>query len=366
MAFFDKIGQTITSGVSTVSDSTKSLAENTKLNSQINATKTSLAKAYEEIGKYYYNNRNGSISSEALESMCADVDRLKDELHDMELRYKLAKGFVPCSNCGSDVSVNSTFCANCGTRVTIPKLINADVPEGKKKCVKCGSIENADTKFCSSCGTKMPEETASAAAVEEPKQESRVCPKCGITMPIEMKFCSSCGTKLDDEQPKSEEKPAEVIEIAEPVAATAPAEEAVASDAAPDVSEAPVETSAPVEEAPVAEETIETASAEDAHEEAASANADNTLKCSACGSELTEGSRFCMECGTPVAAAGTAPVPAEPTEEKTPVMAAASAPAPATPSSPEAVSPADSKVCSKCGKVEPDNMRFCSECGNKL
>lgn len=339
MAFFDKIGQTITSGVSTVSDSTKSLAENTKLNSQINATKTSLAKAYEEIGKYYYNNRKESLSSDALESMCADVDRLKDELHDMELRYKLAKGFVPCSNCGSDVSVNSTFCANCGTRVTIPKLINADVPDGKKKCVKCGSIENADTKFCSNCGTKMPEDVAYAAAAEEPKQESRVCPKCGITMPIEMKFCASCGTRLDEEQPKAEEKPAENTEAAELV-----------------------ETAAPAEEAPAAEETAEAASAEPTP-----VSTDNALKCSGCGAELTEDSRFCMECGTPVAAAAEAvPAPEEPAEEKTPVMAAAPVPAPAAPSAAEVVSAADSKVCSKCGKVEPANMKFCSECGNKL
>ena len=334
MAFFDKIGQTISAGVSSVSDSTKTFAGTAKLNSQINTAKNNIKKTYEDMGKYYYDNR-GNASTAELDRMCGEIDKLNDEIHDLELKVKLAKGIVPCSNCGADVSVNSSFCANCGAKVVMPTAAET-VPEGKKKCIKCGSIEDADTKFCSQCGTKMPEEVQ---AVEETK----VCPKCGITQPADMKFCANCGAKL--EEPK-EETAAETAENTEEKPAEA-AEEKPA-EAAEEKPEAVEEKTEAAEEKPA--EATEEAKAEEnaavaapaeqvtAQPEIKAETADvKMLVCANCGNKEPEGTRFCSECGAQFGAPKA-----------------------------EAVSPADSVVCSKCGNVEPGGTRFCSECGNKL
>lgn len=316
MAFFDKIGQTISAGVTSVSDSTKTFAGTAKLNSQINTAKNNIKKTYEDMGKYYYDNR-GNVSTAELDRMCGEIDKLNDEIHDLELKVKLAKGIVPCSNCGADVSVNSSFCANCGAKVVMPTAAET-VPEGKKKCIKCGSIEDADTKFCSQCGTKMPEEVQ---AVEVTK----VCPKCGITQPGDMKFCANCGAKLEEpaEEKPTEEKPEAVEEKpAEPI------EEKAAEAAEETPAEATEEIAAVA--APAEQETAQPETKEKTAEE-------KPLVCQKCGNKEPEGTRFCSECGTQFGAPKV-----------------------------EAVSPADSVVCSKCGNVEPGGTRFCSECGNKL
>ncbi len=320
MAFFDKIGQTISAGVTSVSDSTKTFAGTAKLNSQINTAKNNIKKTYEDMGKYYYDNR-GNASTAELDRMCDEIDKLNDEIHDLELKVKLAKGIVPCSNCGADVSVNSSFCANCGAKVVMPTAAET-VPEGKKKCIKCGSIEDADTKFCSQCGTKMPEEVQ---AVEETK----VCPKCGITQPADMKFCANCGAKLEEpaeEKPAEaiEEKPAELVEE-KPEAVEEKTVETAEEKPAEKAEEANAAVAAPAE--PVA-----------AQPETKEETEDKPLVCPKCGNKEPEGTRFCSECGTQFGASKAV----------------------------EAVSPADSVVCSKCGNVEPGGTRFCSECGNKL
>ena len=63
--------------------------------------------------KICYNNRDKEINKEQLKEMFDKIDAIKVENKDLELKVKLAKGFVPCKNCGEDVPVNASFCAKC-------------------------------------------------------------------------------------------------------------------------------------------------------------------------------------------------------------------------------------------------------------
>lgn len=383
MAFFDKIGQTISHGVASVTDTTKSLTSTAKLNSQISSNNNTIKETFQEIGEFCYNNKDNEIDKEKLVPMFEKIDALKLENKDLELKVKLAKGFVPCAQCGADVSLNSAFCAACGAKVVVPQTESEPTPDDKKRCSKCGNLENLDTKFCSSCGTKLPEKGPAAP-------ETIVCPNCGITMPGNMKFCSECGTKLEAPVPVIEEPAAEpAIEeqtVAEPVAEEPaieeqPSVEPITEEPAPIIEEAP----AVVEEASVAEEApsgiicptcgkveadgmkfcsecgtkleapahvVEEVSAV---EEAPAVEEVSGLVCPSCGNKEADGVRFCSECGTklevPAPVVAQAPAPVVPAEEAPTV---------------DDVSAADKIVCSKCGNIEISGTRFCSECGSKL
>ncbi len=331
MAFFDKIGQTISNGVSSVSDTTKSLAGTAKLNSQINTNKNTIKETYQQIGEYCYNNREGAIDKEKLVPMFEEIDRLTLENKDLELKVKLAKGYVPCKNCGADVAVNTSFCANCGAKVVVPAPESEKTPEGKKRCLKCGNLEDEATKFCSSCGTKLPDVAPTTV----------VCPNCSATLPANMKFCSECGTKVDAPAPIAEEAP-----IVEETPAVAPVEEvAVAEETEIKGTPAP---EAVVEEVvePVAEEVavVEGTSTPVIVEEAV---APAGQVCPNCGNKENDGMKFCSECGHKFEVAPVeAPVIEAPVIEETPAPVG--------------------NVCSGCGNTEPDGVKFCSQCGTKL
>ena len=65
----------------------------------------------------------------------------------------------------------------------------------------------------------------------------------------------------------------------------------------------------------------------------------NMAKCSKCGSELKEGQKFCMKCGTP-----------------------------ATANSPVAVKrqPIEAAVCANCGNPLKPGQKFCMKCGTPV
>jgi len=214
MAFFEKIGGAITSGVGATANKAKDITDQTKLGNEIHSKKKELNGLYAQIGKLYVEGAEATkideIKNNALE--------LSNYIDALEEKYNDAKGLKKCEICGEIIDNSSVFCAHCGGKQSV--RVN--------KCVKCRTVLADGVAFCFNCGTKQPDlnavveqETVEPATtdvkaeenvavepvimqaeekvVEEDKKaepEFIFCTNCGKKEEAGTKFCSECGTKL--------------------------------------------------------------------------------------------------------------------------------------------------------------------------
>jgi len=81
-----------------------------------------------------------------------------------------------CSECGSIIDDNTSFCPHCGHRRFVqPSPLRLEMIE----CDKCGHKSPKGSKFCSHCGDPF-----------------LCCPNCGADNPETAKFCRECGKTL--------------------------------------------------------------------------------------------------------------------------------------------------------------------------
>ncbi len=285
---------------------------------------------------------------------------------------------INCKNCGQSISAELKFCLYCGkpleeeadastpVPVAAPIPVVAPVPvvpvapvvaptpitvinenvqaapteeaqteetvsvEATTYCTGCGAALEPECRFCINCGKPVEEaptpteptpvvdpvpviestptvevvEEIQTAPVEEPKTEETTsveatiyCTGCGAVLEPENRFCINCGKPVEEAPTPTEPTPV-VIPVAEPT---------------------PIVESAPVIQPPTEEPKAE------------------ENKCTNCGNAIAEGVKFCIYCGTPVAAPVSQPV----------------------------VIPA-LKKCPNCGNEYMPDMMFCTECGTKL
>ena len=57
---------------------------------------------------------------------------------------------IKCSNCGNEISCDSSFCPKCGTDLKSQKLANDNL-----FCPNCGTPTEADNLFCPKCGKNL-------------------------------------------------------------------------------------------------------------------------------------------------------------------------------------------------------------------
>ena len=335
MAFFEKIGGAITSGVGATANKAKDITDQSKLSSEINSKKKEVKEIYTSIGKLYV---EGADEAKLLE-LKNNALELKKVIDALEEKYNDAKGLKKCELCGEVIDNASVFCAHCGGKQTT--RVN--------KCVKCRTVLADGVAFCFNCGTKQPDlnAVASAPVVEQPAaapvvEEPVVAPVVEEPVVAEPAVEEAVIEEVAIEEPAVEEAVIEEVAVEEPAVEEAVIEEVAVEE--PAVSETEIEdidvedaVIEPVEdivpdfvpaEEVVVEEVEEVA-------EAVVEEVSATIKCASCGAELDDDSAFCTECGTPV----------NKVEEK----------------------PEQSFVfCTNCGNKEDAGTKFCSECGTKL
>lgn len=114
MAFFTKLGETISATGKDVSQKARELTEIAKLNMDVKAKEDFVTKQYMEIGKQYFELHKGDE-----EPFFEEIGLIKDSLAEIEqLKSDIAelKGKKKCPECGAVVEQDSAYCSKCGAK----------------------------------------------------------------------------------------------------------------------------------------------------------------------------------------------------------------------------------------------------------
>lgn len=160
------VGKTATDTYNTVADKSGKVIEDAKLRISITDKESEIETIYEEMGKTVYDSyKSGEEVGKVFTKEAKKIDKLMNEIEDMNKKILLNKGLRNCDNCGEVIPTESMFCQNCGEK---QKPVKVKKDKEKKEETK---KEEPKEKVCAQCGL-----------VCEPK--SKFCPKCGYAFEI--------------------------------------------------------------------------------------------------------------------------------------------------------------------------------------
>lgn len=152
MAFFDKVGATLSTFGNDVSSKTKSMVEVSNLNGQLKNCEESLKDYYREIGELYYT-RNKDNPEAYMTGLFQKVKEAEDAIKHLQDSIRRAKGTTVCPNCNMELPAGTVFCSACGSKVEAAAEETKEEYAGK--CEKCGSDLKVGAAFCANCGAKV-------------------------------------------------------------------------------------------------------------------------------------------------------------------------------------------------------------------
>ena len=164
-------------------------------------------------------------------------------------------------------------------------------------CPACGAGNPSGNRFCSSCGNTItaPAQTAATSGV--------VCGSCNSSNPAGSKFCLSCGTPLGSTAQPAAAQPGVVTAETN----TAPAATMVAAAgaaAAPSITPPVTPTVEDTNKTPSPlSATADTVIVEKPEPEISQPQPAPEQVCTGCGAAVTDETKFCRACGTPVRSA---------------------------------------------------------------
>lgn len=151
--------------------------EISELTRNIQAARLRVSDISSAIGKKYYEQKKDAPEAEYVQ-MFNDMRAAENQIEQMETRIKFLNGIVVCTNCKTDNSVNSSFCAACGSR--LPHTYTAD---GANRCSRCGNIINPGQLFCGNCGQKVEnvqQPAAQAPIAQQPAAQAPVAQPAAV------------------------------------------------------------------------------------------------------------------------------------------------------------------------------------------
>ena len=210
MAFFDKIGETISSKGKGVAQKAKDMAEISDLNKQINQCNQKINDSYMEIGYYYYQAHKDD-GDDPFAAQCAGIRQAMEQAEALRGQIQRIKGVRVCPNCHAEVPHDSQYCGYCGFR-----LAPQSQPVNPGQAAYQGQPAFQDSY---SQGTSEPQaapqpeqapqeqpvfqgyqdgqpEQASQPQPDPQSTGSLTCPGCGSPIRADDIFCAECGRKL--------------------------------------------------------------------------------------------------------------------------------------------------------------------------
>lgn len=226
MAFFNKLGDTLSSVGKDVVKKAKDLTDSTKYTSQIASEENKIAALYQAIGKEYFNEYGTDESApyadyiSEIKQHIAKIEKLKKLLQEL-------KGVTLCPVCNKEIPTAALFCPSCGAKICAPAKedLKEESPINSESTKNSGFTKNSgytnsgytnseytntqssdhihdseyDQKLKHTYDSTCTQNSECTAETKEPAIESEkfFCPNCGHSCTKNSKFCTSCGAKLD-------------------------------------------------------------------------------------------------------------------------------------------------------------------------
>ncbi|MFT4146924.1 MAG: zinc-ribbon domain-containing protein [Mobilitalea sp.] len=155
MAFFDKVGETISTKSKDVVKKAKDLAEISNLNGQINTQEEVVNKALIELGRTYYEEHK-DIADDVHAAKMNKIKVALDRIQQLRTDINIIKGVTNCTTCGAEMASGSIFCSSCGAKVSTAVVVSVETTVNIEKiCPQCRASVSDDALFCTSCGQKL-------------------------------------------------------------------------------------------------------------------------------------------------------------------------------------------------------------------
>ncbi len=215
MAFFDKIGEKLTSGANAVSSGAEKVRDTARMNSEISSNRNEINKLLMQIGSAVKAKYIEAINDDEINQLAARVDELIARNQQLDESLKQLKGVRSCASCGAPLASGAAFCAECGARVDAVSNaqpvnvtpVAAHVYEAPQTptAEQTDASEPAVEEPAPATEPKVEQEEQVKPVIEQPAQEPTqepsaptavFCPSCGSREDNNAMFCSNCGTKL--------------------------------------------------------------------------------------------------------------------------------------------------------------------------
>ena len=141
MDFLKKLGKKATETYQVTKEKASNLSEEIKIKSKIGDYKDKIKEKYNEIGKEVYNQiKDGNdVSKDSIISKCDEITIAKNEISKLEEQLLAIKKVRKCSECGTEIPIDSDFCSKCGKKQ--PKVEKVEIKEEPKDVKEAEVIE---------------------------------------------------------------------------------------------------------------------------------------------------------------------------------------------------------------------------------
>lgn len=158
MAFFEKVGETISTKGKEAAHRAKGVADLAKLNTQVGQLEGKIKTYYQIIGEKVYQKEkdqdHAGLEAEftLINDAAAEIARIKKQISDI-------KGTKECAGCGAEVDNSFAYCPRCGAKFEEPAADECCKDAAEECC-----CEEASEECC--C-----EETSEECCCEEASEE---------------------------------------------------------------------------------------------------------------------------------------------------------------------------------------------------